>query len=577
MDLMANSTTTPPTSHQPAADVAQDLYQIAEDLHATLADRESPQGFVACSTKMREIAKQLVDALSSAAEEPPADEQTLLHDLRNGLQQFSGYLLRLGKLDTEQGFGNLQQKLKEVQKVYELLRDQLTRSQRPSVTPNPSIASTDRASAPQLGNGVEGKRTNAREANREEGGRILIVDDDWESCNSFEEAIEARGHIAVSCRRPERAIAALRDGTFEICLVDLNMPTMSGWDLLEQIKSDPMTKHVSVIVVSGSAESEGTARAIRLGADDFIAKPVDFGLLDARIMNCLARSRQHLRELTRFLPSAVVESIRKHPHRLQLGQEATVTVMFCDVRRFSKFSEHMSPSETIKWISDVMGALSQTILDEGGTLVDFVGDEVMSMWGAPQSRGDHAEAACRCALKLQGVVKELSRRWIHLLNDDMEIGIGIHSGIVSVGNTGSPQRFKYGPLGNTVNLGSRVQGASKYLRSKILITRETHRQIPRDIATRRLCSVRVNNIERPVDLFELTTESNNTTKKRDKAYEQALAEFEAERFTEAITTLSRLLTKHPEDGPSLLLMKRLIDASLAGDALFDPVWTMPGK
>jgi len=410
----------------------------------------------------------------------------------------------------------------------------------------------------------------------EETGRVLIVDDDWKACQILEETLEELGHIPTSCRRPERVLELLRDGAYDVCLLDVNMPTMSGWELLKQIKSDPRTAYTSVIVVSGVARDESATRAIELGADDFIGKPVNTSLLAARISNCLSRSRQHLRELTKFLPRSVVDVIRNEPHRLQRGHEATVTVMFCDIRRFSRFSEQMGPSETIRWISNVMEHLSSRILEDGGTLIDFVGDEVFAMWGAPQPGGDHAELACRCALKIQQTMPCLNQRWAEILGEPMEVGIGIHSGIVSVGNTGSPQRFKYGPLGNTVNLASRVQGASKYLRSSILITRDTRRQIPRDMAVRRLCNVRVNNIERAVELFELVTESTPKTRARDVTYEEALKAFESGEFSLAVKKLARMLVSQPDDGPSLLLMKRLIEARLS-DSDFDPVWALPGK
>jgi len=577
---MLSTNTQQPSRH--TADIAEDLRSITHDLYASMVEQDAPAKYLSCGKMMSENAELLAKELAEVSFIVANLTSAKKHDIRGRLHKVSGPLQRLLKMDALNSFGQLENHLKAVGRVYESLRERIEPSQpngkvttpKTSVTKVPLVQPDENSKGPI----AKGPLSQSPQSGLlEQSGRVLIVDDDWQACSLLEETIEDHGHIAISCRRPERVVETLREGAFDVCLLDLNMPTISGWQLLEQIKSDPMTKHVSVIVVSGSAEDDGATRAIGLGADDFIIKPVNFSLLAARIANCLSRSRQHLRELTRFLPLSVVESIRKHPNRLQQGQEATVTVMFCDIRRFSKFTEHMSPSETIRWISDVMGCLSQTILDEGGTLVDFVGDEVMSMWGAPQSRGDHAEAACRCALKVQDVVTQLSQRWFHVLGDAMEVGIGIHSGIVSVGNTGSPQRFKYGPLGNTVNLGSRVQGASKFLRSKILITRDTRRQIPRDMASRRLCSVRVNNIERPVELFELTTELSVAARRRDREYESSLIDFEEGRFSEALVKLGKLLTKHSEDGPSLLLMKRVIEAKLSDDSSFDPVWTMPGK
>lgn len=558
------------TSEASVADVAKSLRLAADELHELLVVTEAPPRHQRCAEILRDAAIVLQGEFAKFPHEPIQLDGNQSHELRNLLNHLYQPLQRLERLDSDTTLESLALALAEMRGFYNRLFN---------------AVQSGFASVPDKEDAVLAPQPNAESDSSilmmmnpdRETGRVLIVDDDWRACSVLEETIEDYGHVATSCRRPERVIDLIREGTFDVCLLDVNMPTMSGWDLLQKIKADPTTKHTSVIVVSGSEKDKSATKAITLGADDFISKPVNSSLLAARISNCLLRSRQHLHELTKFLPSSVVDVIRKDPRRLERGQEATVTVMFCDIRRFSRFSEQMSPSETIRWISDVMENLSLRILEDGGTLIDFVGDEVFAMWGAPQPSGDHAESACRCALRIQETVNELNRRWEDTLGDRMEIGIGIHSGIVSVGNTGSPQRFKYGPLGNTVNLGSRVQGASKYLRSEILITRDTRRQIPRDMAARRLCSVRVNNIERPVELFELTTDTSPKAKSRDAAYEEALIDFEASEFSEAIGKLARILTDNPDDGPTLLLMNRLIEAKLSGESHFDPIWSLPGK
>ncbi len=574
-DLIRSPETMIATTTTKLQDAAEELKCFAAKLHKLLLDMDAPPKFRQCGQIMCDAAELLAVDLRDQHLQAELSEATRRHDLRNHLHKVHGAIQRISRKDEEDVqdlHTKLQPQLNEVQQSYTRLR-QWIESKPVESTADSSRIPSGAVPTPPVLSATDSPVT----AVPDEIGHVLIVDDDWEDCNLQEQMLESYGHTATSCRRPERAIAMLRKDAFDICLIDLNMPTMSGWELLKNIKTDAATKHLPVIVVSGMDEDESATRAISLGADDFITKPVNYSLLAARIVNCLSRSRLHQRELMRFLPTPVVDEIRRHPHRLQQGQEATVTVMFCDIRNFSRFSEGMSPSETIRWISDVMEQLSQTILDDGGTLVDFVGDEVMAMWGAPQSRGDHAEAACRCALRIQNCVRKLSLKWQDQLGDQMRVGIGIHSGIVSVGNTGSPQRFKYGPLGNTVNLGSRVQGAGKYLRSDILITKETRRQIPRDMEARRLCSVRVNNINRPVHLFELSTDSSPELRTRDREYEHALNDFETGQFTAAVMKLGKILTQYPEDGPSLLLMNRLIEAKLFAGSDFDPVWHLPGK
>jgi adenylate cyclase len=199
----------------------------------------------------------------------------------------------------------------------------------------------------------------------------------------------------------------------------------------------------------------------------------------------------------------------------------------------------------------------------------------MAMWGAPIATPQHAEDACRCALAIQVAVGGLVNKWRSVINSEFSIGIGINSGLAVVGNTGSRHRIKYGPLGDTVNVASRVQGATKYLHSKILITQSTASRIDATSRGRRVCAVRVQNINEPVQLFELADKSANRPRQESDDYETALNAFESAQLSDALRILGRLIAQSPHDGPAKLLMMRVIQSELGGT--FDPVWTLPGK
>jgi adenylate cyclase len=127
------------------------------------------------------------------------------------------------------------------------------------------------------------------------------------------------------------------------------------------------------------------------------------------------------------------------------------------------------------------------------------GDELIAMWGAPVDQPDHATLSARAAVDMLAAVPRINERWAATLGETMDLGIGINSGVARVGNTGSRHKFKYGPLGNTVNLASRVQGATKYVRSRILVTDATRSRMGSGFASRRVCQVRVVNIAEPVE------------------------------------------------------------------------------
>jgi adenylate cyclase len=264
------------------------------------------------------------------------------------------------------------------------------------------------------------------------------------------------------------------------------------------------------------------------------------------------------------------------PDLLQ-GRDTEVTVLFCDVRGFSRVSERLGPAKTVEWIGDLMGAMSECVHAQQGVVVDYIGDELMAMWGAPQQQPDHARRACQAALDMLGQLPQLNARWQPILQEPLALGIGVNTGPARVGNVGTPRKFKYGPLGNTVNLGSRVQGATKYLKTKLLITQATQARLGPGWSTRRLCRVRVVNIAEPVALFELAVPGQAGWADLKEHYEKALAEFEGRSLRPATRILGNLLAEFPDDGPTVVLLSRAVSALVEDGRGFDPVWELPGK
>jgi adenylate cyclase len=210
-------------------------------------------------------------------------------------------------------------------------------------------------------------------------------------------------------------------------------------------------------------------------------------------------------------------------------------------------------------------------------LVDYIGDELMAMWGAPEAEPDHPLLACRAALEMLGCLPRLGERWRSTLEEPLAIGIGINTGVARVGNTGSRQKFKYGPLGNTVNLASRVQGATKYLGCPLLLTESTMRRLTPDFHARQLCQARVINIQQPVHLYQLVLASQPGWPDLKTKYESALEEFNSRNFRTAAGILGNLLAEQQDDGPSLVLLSRAVNSLVEGPGEMHPVWGLPGK
>jgi adenylate cyclase len=259
------------------------------------------------------------------------------------------------------------------------------------------------------------------------------------------------------------------------------------------------------------------------------------------------------------------------------GRDANVTLLFCDIRGFSRISERVGATLTFDWINSVMGALSDCVIQHKGVLVDYIGDELIAMWGAPEQLANHGAHACQAALAMLENMPALSAQWSPIIGEPTSYAIGINTGPARVGNTGSKRKFKYGPLGNTVNLASRVQGATKYVRMPLVITGATAQQLDDAFPTRRLCSVEVVNIAEPIDLYELRATSDKAWSDLKTRYESALAAYEQAEFLTATRILDDLLTEYPDDGPTVVLLSRAVEMLARGRDDFSPVWRLTGK
>jgi len=289
------------------------------------------------------------------------------------------------------------------------------------------------------------------------------------------------------------------------------------------------------------------------------------------------RAEEKLRHtLSGFFSSKVANQLANDP-TLMAGQDAEVSVLFCDVRGFSSVTEKLGPQKAIAWINDVMSELSGCVLERDGVLVDYVGDELLAMWGAPGKQPDHAALAIDTARAMLEKIETLRLRWADILPHRFGAGIGINSGPARVGNVGSRQKFKYGPLGNTVNMGSRLQTATKQIGINCVASYETVRAANQIAASRRIAKLNVVGIEQPIDVYEIVLEASDKWKSMTERYQEALEDFENQRFSEAARTIGALLPEHPGDLPCRKLLARVLIEMDEPTANFNGVWNLSIK
>lgn len=209
----------------------------------------------------------------------------------------------------------------------------------------------------------------------------------------------------------------------------------------------------------------------------------------------------------KYVSPRVVDQLVQDPPELG-GVDKELTVFFSDIRGFSTLSESMSPQDLLNHLNVYYSAMTDIILEYGGTLDKYIGDAIMAFWGAPLPMSDHAARACECALKQIERLRELNQSWPP--EKRIDIGIGINSGIMVVGNMGSSLRMSYTLIGDNVNLGSRLEGTNKEYGTNIIISEMTYGLVKDGFIVRELDNVRVKGKNKPVGIYELVDSLKST-------------------------------------------------------------------
>jgi adenylate cyclase len=202
----------------------------------------------------------------------------------------------------------------------------------------------------------------------------------------------------------------------------------------------------------------------------------------------------------KYLSPKVVDQLVENPPELG-GVDKDLTVLFSDIRSFTTLSESMSPQELVNHLNTYLTAMTDVIFEYGGYLDKYVGDEVMCFWGAPLPQADHAVRACKCALRQMEKLRELNAAWPEAIR--INIGIGVNSGIMTVGNMGSPSRMNYTLMGDNVNLGARLEGTNKEYGTNVIISEYTYGLVGDRFLVRELDNIRVKGKNKPVLIYEL--------------------------------------------------------------------------
>lgn len=249
-----------------------------------------------------------------------------------------------------------------------------------------------------------------------------------------------------------------------------------------------------------------------------------------------------------YVSPRVVSQLIDNPAKLSLkGEQKCLSVLFSDIRGFTTISEQMSSEQLSAFMNEYLTTMSHCIIDHGGTVDKFIGDAIMAIWGAPLDDEEHAVHALQAALGMMAQLEETRQEYARRGLPVIDIGIGINTGIMSVGNFGSHERFDYTVMGDNVNLASRLEGANKDYGTHVIISEFTRKELGDRFFCRFIDKVRVKGKNKAVDIYEPLVEGtpDSALSKEVEVYEQAVADYRNQKFERAKAALTELYRNHP--------------------------------
>lgn len=341
--------------------------------------------------------------------------------------------------------------------------------------------------------------------------KVLVVDDNKDNIDLVADILLMDGHEVVSAHDGLEGIERAQAETPDLILLDVNMPLMDGFETCAQLKRDPQTKHIPVIMLTAQADVESRVKGLEAGADDYLTKPFSPRELSARVART-ARSKavsddlrvrqEQLRQtFERFVASSIVDQLLSNPDQVRLGGKLQpVTVLFADLEGFTSLSEQIEPTDLLQLLNSYHTFLSKIVMQYGGTIDKFLGDGLMALYNTPVQQEDHVQRAVKTALHIQDEL-----HWFHQDFSDayrLQVNFGIHTGPAVVGNVGSENLMDFTAVGDTVNIAARLQGMADD--GRILVSKAVYDEAADFIFGRSLGDFKVKGRRTAVSAYQIS-------------------------------------------------------------------------
>jgi adenylate cyclase len=323
--------------------------------------------------------------------------------------------------------------------------------------------------------------------------------------------------VATSGRQALEIMGRVRP---DLILMDVMMPEMDGFEACALIKANESWRDIPLIFLTARTETSDLVRGFESGAVDYVAKPFNSHELLARVNTHLtvdqlraslagkneelARAHALVRSaFGRYVSEEVAASILHSPEGLEMGgEEREVTILMSDLRGFTALSARLTPHQVIAFLNLYLEAMVEVIFRFEGTIDEIIGDAILVMFGAPVASADHGAKAVACALAMQLAMKDVNERIAAMSGTELEMGIGVHSGRVIVGNIGSQRRTKYAAVGANVNMAGRIESFTTG--GQLLISQSTREQIASPLEIASEFEVQPKGSSQSIRLFDIT-------------------------------------------------------------------------
>ena len=348
---------------------------------------------------------------------------------------------------------------------------------------------------------------------------ILIVDDTIPNLRVLSTMLKAENYKVRKATDGESAIEAVKENQPDLILLDIKMPGMDGYEVCKFLKSDVKTKDIPIIFISAMSDIDDKVKAFEFGGSDYIIKPFQEQEVLARVKSQLTIEKQkRLLEIAkekaeiarayirktfgRYVTNEIVDKILESPEGLKLGgQRREVTILVSDLRGFTAKSEQLEPEEVVKILNFYLSAMADIITKYQGVIDEFMGDGILVLFGAIIDRKDQAEIAIACALEMQLEMDKVNQQMKKWGQYPLEMGIGINTGEVVVGNIGSEKRTKYGVVGSQVNLTYRIE--SYTIGGQILISESTWKKTVSILEIAQQHQVKPKGVKQPITIYQV--------------------------------------------------------------------------